>query len=83
FRRDFTTYLDRHANHRRIEDFGIGTNLGIRGLYGRNAGFEERHPGLHLGLGGGENGSHHLDLIFARGTLSLDERIVFDGAFAV
>ncbi|NTX30683.1 leucyl aminopeptidase [Burkholderia pyrrocinia] len=83
FRRDFATYLDRHANHRRIEEFGIGTNLGIRGLYGRNAGFEERHPGLHLGLGGGENGSHHLDLIFARGTLALDERIVFDGAFAV
>ena len=54
FRRDFSTYLDRHPNHRRIEEFGIGTNLGIRGLYGRNAGFEERHPGLHLGLGGGE-----------------------------
>lgn len=83
FRRDFSTYLDRHANHRRIEEFGIGTNLGIRGLYGRNAGFEERHPGLHLGLGGGENGSHHLDLIFARGALALDDRIVFDGAFAV
>ncbi|RQR22578.1 leucyl aminopeptidase [Burkholderia sp. Bp9143] len=83
FRRDFASYLDRHDNHRRIEEFGIGTNLGIRGLYGRNAGFEERHPGLHLGLGGGANGSHHLDLIFARGTLAFDERIVFDGAFAV
>ncbi|WP_063551150.1 hypothetical protein [Burkholderia territorii] len=83
FRRDFASYLDRHDNHRRIEEFGIGTNLGIRALYGRNAGFEERHPGLHLGLGGGANGSHHLDLIFARGTLAFDERIVFDGAFAV
>ncbi|HDR9043910.1 TPA: leucyl aminopeptidase [Burkholderia vietnamiensis] len=83
FRRDFAAYLERHDNHRRIEEFGIGTNLGIRALYGRNAGFEERHPGLHLGLGGGANGSHHLDLIFARGTLAFDERIVFDGAFAV
>ncbi|WP_334042784.1 leucyl aminopeptidase [Burkholderia ambifaria] len=83
FRRDFASYLDRHDNHRRIEEFGIGTNLGIRGLYGRNAGFEERHPGLHLGLGGGANGSHHLDLIFARGTLAFDGQVVFDGAFAV
>ncbi|WP_321802570.1 leucyl aminopeptidase [Burkholderia sp. BCC1993] len=83
FRRDFASYLDRHDNHRRIEEFGIGTNLGIRGLYGRNAGFEERHPGLHLGLGGGANGSHHLDLIFARGTLAFDEQIVFDGTFAL
>ncbi|TCW85762.1 leucyl aminopeptidase [Burkholderia sp. SRS-46] len=83
FRRDFASYLERHANHRTIEEFGIGTNLGIRRLYGRNAGFEERHPGLHLGLGGGAQGSHHLDLIFARGKLALDDRIVFDGAFAV
>ncbi|KVO02814.1 leucyl aminopeptidase [Burkholderia ubonensis] len=83
FRRDFASYLDRHENHRRIEEFGIGTNLGIKGLYGRNAGFEERHPGLHLGLGGGAQGSHHLDLIFAKGKLALDDRIVFDGAFAV
>lgn len=83
FRQDFTAYLDRHENHRRIEEFGIGTNLGIKGLYGRNAGFEERHPGLHLGLGGGAQGSHHLDLIFSRGTLALDERIVFDGRFTL
>ena len=80
FRRDFSTYLDRHPNHRRIEEFGIGTNLGIRGLYGRNAGFEERHPACDRRR---RNGSHHLDLIFARGTLALDDRIVFDGAFAV
>ncbi|AJY32027.1 putative leucyl aminopeptidase [Burkholderia thailandensis 34] len=83
FRHDFASYLERHANHRRIEEFGIGTNLGIKGLYGRNAGFEERHPGLHLGLGGGEQGSHHLDLIFAKGTLAFDDRIVFDRAFTV
>ncbi|KVM99494.1 MULTISPECIES: hypothetical protein [unclassified Burkholderia] len=83
FRHDFASYLERHANHRKIEEFGIGTNLGIKGLYGRNAGFEERHPGLHLGLGGGEQGSHHLDLIFANGTLAFDDRIVFDRAFAV
>lgn len=82
FRRDFATYLAWHANHRRIEEFGIGTNLGIRKLYGRNAGFEERHPGLHLGLGGGENGSHHLDLIFSTGLIMLDDIVAFaNGCF--
>lgn len=82
FARDFASYLDRHANHRRIEEFGIGTNLGIKRLYGRNAGFEERHPGLHLGLGGGKPGSHHLDLIFSAGAIELDDTIVFaDGRF--
>ena len=45
----------------------------------RNAGFEERHCGLHLGLGGGQKGSHHLDLIFASGALALDDKPVFDG----
>ncbi|SMF99643.1 leucyl aminopeptidase [Burkholderia singularis] len=84
FQQDFASYLNRHANHRKIEEFGIGTNLGIKGLYGRNAGFEERHPGMHLGLGGGEHGSHHLDLIFAKGTLMLDDRTVFDnGTFTI
>ncbi|GAB2890883.1 hypothetical protein GCM10027093_27450 [Paraburkholderia jirisanensis] len=50
---------------------------------GRNAGFDERHCGLHLGLGGGAKGSHHLDLIFDSGTLQFDERIVFDGQYRI
>jgi len=36
---------------------------------------------LHLGLGGGQKGSHHLDLIFSSGVLALDDKPVFDGAF--
>ncbi|WP_323120486.1 M29 family metallopeptidase [Burkholderia alba] len=83
FRADFSAYLERHENHRKVEEFGIGTNLGIKGLYGRNAGFEERHPGLHLGMGGGAQGSHHLDLIFSAGTLALDDHVIFDGGFTV
>ncbi len=35
-----------------------------------------------LGLGGGQKGSHHLDLIFASGVLALDDKPVFDGTFA-
>lgn len=75
---DFNKYLDANPSNRRIEELGIGTNEGVKRLYARNAGFEERHCGLHLGLGGGAKGSHHLDLIFDTGTLAVDGRVVFD-----
>jgi hypothetical protein len=78
---DFSKYLDANPSNRRIEELGIGTNEGVTQLYARNAGFEERHCGLHLGLGGGAKGSHHLDLIFNSGTLAVDKRVVFDGVF--
>jgi len=79
---DFNKYLNANPSNRRVEELGIGTNEGVKDLYARNAGFEERHCGLHLGLGGGQKGSHHLDLIFASGVLALDDKPVFDGAFA-
>lgn len=78
---DFNKYLDANPSNRRIEELGIGTNEGVKDLYARNSGFEERHCGLHLGLGGGAKGSHHLDLIFASGVLALDDKPVFDGRF--
>jgi len=78
---DFNKYLNANPSNRRIEELGIGTNEGVTQLYARNAGFEERHCGLHLGLGGGAKGSHHLDLIFASGVLAVDNRVVFDGHF--
>ena len=78
---DFNKYLDANPSNRRIEELGIGTNEGVKDLYARNAGFEERHCGLHLGLGGGAKGSHHLDLIFSGGVLALDDKPVFDGRF--
>ncbi|MCB2254718.1 leucyl aminopeptidase [Pseudomonas chlororaphis] len=78
---DFNKYLDANPSNRRIEELGIGTNEGVKALYARNSGFEERHCGLHLGLGGGAKGSHHLDLIFASGVLALDDKPVFDGKF--
>ncbi|AMB85348.1 leucyl aminopeptidase [Pseudomonas agarici] len=79
---DFNKYLSANPSNRRVEELGIGTNEGITELYARNSGFEERHCGLHLGLGGGAKGSHHLDLIFASGELALDGKPVFDGQFA-
>jgi hypothetical protein len=44
---DFNKYLDANPSNRRIEELGIGTNEGVKDLYARNAGFEERHCGLH------------------------------------
>ncbi|WP_069254933.1 hypothetical protein [Burkholderia cepacia] len=79
---DFRLYLDKCAGNRIVEEFGIGTNLNVR-LHGRNASFEERHPGLHLGLGGGERGSHHLDLVFSSGKILFDDTVIFDGSFRV
>ncbi len=83
FAADFDKYLAANAGNRTVEEFGIGTNCGVKGLYGLNAGFEERHPGLHLGLGGGVLGSHHLDLIFANGRLSFDGTSFFDDGFLI
>ncbi|WP_434626776.1 hypothetical protein [Chromobacterium sp. CV08] len=83
FAADFDKYLSANAGNAVVEEFGIGTNCGIRGLYGLNAGFEERHPGLHLGLGGGALGSHHLDLIFSSGRLSFDGQACFDDVFLI
>lgn len=79
---DFNLYLNRCEGNRIVQEFGIGTNTNVN-LHGRNASFEERHAGLHLGLGGGERASHHLDLVFSSGTLSFDKRVIFDGAFRV
>ncbi|EJE8516193.1 hypothetical protein M5252_004541 [Vibrio parahaemolyticus] len=79
---DFNTYLNKCASNRIVEEFGIGTNLNVN-LHGRNASFEERHAGLHLGLGGGERASHHLDLVFSTGKILFDERVIFDGSFCV
>lgn len=79
---DFQLYLKKCPGNKIVEEFGIGTNLNVK-LHGRNASFEERHPGLHLGLGGGERGSHHLDLVFSSGTILFNDVVIFDSSFRV
>lgn len=81
FSQDFRLYLNNNEGNTVVEEYGIGTNNGVRKLYGRNAGFEERHPGLHLGLGGGKKGSHHLDLIFSAGKIFADDQLIFDNGY--
>ncbi|PKH23827.1 leucyl aminopeptidase [Enterobacterales bacterium CwR94] len=77
---DFNLYLNRCEGNRVVEEFGIGTNMHVN-LHGRNASFEERHAGVHLGLGGGQRASHHLDLVFSSGKLLFDDHVIFDGEF--
>lgn len=81
FSQDFLLYLNNNEGNRIVEEYGIGTNSGVRKLYGRNAGFEERHTGLHLGLGGGRKGSHHLDMIFSAGKIFADDQLIFDNGY--
>ena len=77
---DFKHYLKQNPSNSKIEEFGIGTNEAVKSLYGQNAGLEERHCGLHLGLGGGQVGSHHLDLIFTHSEIWFDQHCIFDGS---
>jgi leucyl aminopeptidase (aminopeptidase T) len=74
---DLKNHFAHHSDNAHIDEFGIGTNLGITQVYGLNSVFEERHIGLHLGLGGRERGSIHLDLLFSGGNLSCDGRMIY------
>ena len=81
--KDLYYYLDRDPSHRIIEEIGIGTNEGIKELYPVNAGFIERHPGLHLGLGGKEKGSVHMDFISCDSQIAFDNQMIFDDRFLI
>lgn len=72
---DLNMHFNKHPDNAAVDEFGIGTNKGVSKLYGTNSVFEERHHGLHLGLGGREKGSMHLDLLFLKGTLKADEKV--------
>lgn len=75
---DFQDYLNLHPNNRKTMEFGIGTNEGIKKLSGLNASFEERHCGLHIGLGGDDEHSIHLDLITNNGCIFFGDEKVHD-----
>jgi|JI10StandDraft_1071094.scaffolds.fasta_scaffold154512_3 aminopeptidase len=75
FEEQFSDFLKFRLSNRRVEEVGIGTNPTVQ-LHAINAGFEERHIGLHLGLGGAEAGSNHVDLIFQSGEIYFDDKII-------
>ena len=79
--KDLEYYFQYHDTHRKIEEIGIGTNEGLLTLKGTSGGSEERHAGLHFGLGGKKNKSIHLDLISADSQIYFDEKMIFNDKF--
>jgi aminopeptidase len=82
-------YLDAAENGRRVGEFAIGTNIGLKHLIG-NLLQDEKMPGIHVAFGRPypeETGATwsspvHVDLVPARCTVSLDgETIMTDGLF--
>jgi leucyl aminopeptidase (aminopeptidase T) len=59
-----------------IVELGIGTNSGVK-LLGISAPFEERKTGFHLGIGGSQVKSQHLDFIFEDSDIYFDQQCIF------
>jgi Thermophilic metalloprotease (M29) len=76
-----TECLAREPNSNRVGEVGFGTNFGINAPVRQNSHLNERHPGMHLGLGEsnqnpklvGYTCSTHLDLISSGGIIELEE----------
>lgn len=86
---ELTAYLDSAENARRVGEFAIGTNVGLRQLTG-NLLQDEKIPGLHIAFGNpypAETGASwssrlHLDVIPLRCTIDVDGEIIMrDGHF--
>ena len=86
---ELTAYLDGAENGRRVGEFAIGTNIGLRKLTG-NLLQDEKIPGIHVAFGNpypAETGAKwtstvHVDVIPLRCTIELDgETIMSDGRF--
>jgi len=69
---DLLKIYDYCEGNREIVELGIGTNSGVQ-TKGMSAPFEERKAGFHLGTGGYQPKSQHIDFIFD------DSEIYFDG----
>lgn len=88
--KELTAYLDSDPNSRRVGEFAIGTNIGLRRLIG-NLLQDEKYPGMHIAFGnpyGLVTGADwvattHIDVIPSRCTIDVDgRRLMTDGVFA-
>ncbi len=79
--KDLNYFFEFSDDHAHIHEIGIGTNEGITKLYGKNASFEEKHVGIHFGLGGKEDGTFHLDMMMQDSIFKFDNQLIFDGSF--
>lgn len=87
-RNDLLFCLDFSSFTRNVCEIGFGTHPAIRDIHGLNYTYEEKHYGFHIGLGATlaqqnvqRETDHHLDLLFADCTLTLDGKVVFDGEY--
>ncbi|HEU5024848.1 MAG TPA: hypothetical protein VFV01_07980 [Spirillospora sp.] len=77
-----------YDNGDRIGELGFGTNIGTPGFIPMNSHINERHPGVHLGLGqhgqlidvAGYWSDIHLDLITSDARITVDGRTRIDSA---
>jgi aminopeptidase len=86
---ELTAYLDSAENARRVGEFAIGTNVGLKTLTG-NLLQDEKLPGVHIAFGNpypAETGATwssplHLDVIPLHCTIEIDGEIIMkDGRF--
>jgi leucyl aminopeptidase (aminopeptidase T) len=86
---ELVSYLDSAENARRVGEFAIGTNVGLKKLSG-NLLQDEKIPGVHVAFGNpypSETGANwssplHVDVIPLRCTIEVDgETIMRDGQF--
>ena len=91
-KKDFETYtFDTDENSRRLGEFAIGTNIGLKELVG-NLLQDEKFPGIHLALGSPYpektgatwNSKAHNDGVLRNPTIIVDgEQIMKDGVFTL
>jgi hypothetical protein len=78
---DLNYFFEYSEDHLQIHEIGIGTNEGIKKLFGKNASFEEKHCGIHFGLGGKADDTFHLDMMMTHSIFKFDDQLVYDGAY--
>lgn len=76
----FLDWMFSTKHGRRVGEFGIGTNVGIRDFTRSNSHLNERHPGIHLGFGEHTQpdkveyvADYHMDVISPRAFIEIDE----------
>jgi aminopeptidase len=83
---ELTAYLDGAENGKRVGEFAIGTNIGLKRLVG-NLLQDEKMPGVHLAFGRPypeETGAAwsspvHVDLVPSRCTITVDDEVIMNG----
>lgn len=73
---DLINIFDYCQGNHEVVELGIGTNSAIE-LLGISAPFEERKAGFHLGTGGYQPKSQHIDFIFDSSEIYFDDYCVF------